>query len=73
MAAQPAEQPLFRSLAADGKTVMLSVSTDGTWTIRRDGELVADGSGDAIPIDAAVRKFRAMIKPKEKDRPNQAN
>ena len=46
---------------------MLSVSEDGTWTIRQDGEVVADGTGDHISIDAAVRKFRAMIKPRTND------
>jgi hypothetical protein len=66
MTTKPSEQPLFRSLSADGKPVMLSVTDDGTWTIRHDGEVVADGKGDQISIDAAVRKFRALVKPREK-------
>jgi hypothetical protein len=68
MAANASEQPLFQSRSADGKTVMLSVTPDGaTWTLRRDGEVIADGTGEAISIDAAVRKFRALVKPTERE------
>ena len=66
MAVNPSQQPLFRSVTADGKTVMLCVCEDGTWTITRDQEVVADGNGENISIDAAVKKFRALVRPSEK-------
>ena len=66
MDAKAPEQPLFQSRGADGKTVMLSVTPDGaSWTLRRDGDVVADGTGETVSIDAAVRKFRALVKPAE--------
>jgi hypothetical protein len=67
MTSQATEQPLFQSRSSDGKMVMLSVLADGGWTIRSDGELVPDGSGAAISIDSAVRKFRAMVRPAGQD------
>jgi hypothetical protein len=42
---------------------MLLVGEDGTWTITRDGQAVADGTGDGLTIAAAVRKFRSMVHP----------
>ena len=66
MSEQNCSEPLFRSVAPDGKTVMLSVRDDGTWTITRDGEQIAHGTGENLSISQAIKKFRALIHPRQR-------
>jgi hypothetical protein len=53
-------QPLLRAVAADGTEYLFVGEADGTWSIRRDGEIVATGSGDEKGIAAGVTEFLTL-------------
>ena len=53
-------QPLFRSLGIDGAEYLLVIESRERWTIRRDGEVIADGPTDEAGIAEAIATFRTL-------------
>ena len=53
-------QPLFRAFGIDGAEYLLVIESRERWTIRRGGEVIADGPTDESGIASAIATFREL-------------